>query len=354
MRFEELKHREWMKLYIPEASCAFGGDYCIHIRKGDPKRLIVYLDGGGVSWDRESAKWPSTPETIDKYHHVGLFRVCADTSPDVFSIRTDAGNGFHSTTDENPLRDWSEVMIPYATADFHTGTADLIFTAPDGSERVLHHHGYLNLMKILRIIRQYFPAVDRLLICGESAGAFGTAAVAGDIMDAFPECDDVTLLVDSALMSSDWSPSARDIWQSPPHIADAIKTENMVTDWFRALYEKYGNKPRYLFSCGCRDQTLVMFRVYAETGCFTIDREHAEMFCRNLRRMCMDLRAMTPNFSFYIHDFMAETLSPGVQHCIFGNATYTKGRMDGVSPMEWLRDAMAGKTYDVGMKLVDM
>ncbi len=352
MRIDELKHKEWQKIYVPEATCAFEGDYCFHVRRGDPKRLVFFLCGGGVSWNRESAKWPSTSETLDIYHHVGLYTVCADPRPEVFSIQTDAASGFHSTTEENPLCDWSEVMVPYATGDFHTGTNDLTFTAVDGRERVLHHHGYLNLLQVLKRARELFPKVERLLICGESAGAFGTAAVSGDIMDAFPECDDVSILADSALMSRDWSSSARDIWKSPPHIANAITTENMVTDWFRALYEKYGDKPRYLFSCGCRDEILVMFRVYAETGNFVIDPEYCEEFRKNLRRMCADLKALTPKFSFYIHDFMAETLAPGVLHCIFANSFYTKGSIDGVSPKEWLTDALNGTLYDVGMGLL--
>ncbi len=353
MDLSKLKHGEWCKFYIPEADCAFDGDYCIHVRKGDPKRLMIFLGGGGVSWDKESAKWPNTPETAEKYRHVGLYTVCADTQPEVFSIQTGIANGFHSVTEENPLCDWSEVMIPYVTGDFHTGTGDLIFTAIDGNERVLHHHGYSNLLKILDFIRPAFPAVEHLLICGESAGAFGTAAVAGDIMDAFPECGDATILADSAIMSYDWSRSVREIWQSPPHIADAVKTENMVTDWFRALYEKYGDKPRYLFSCGCRDQILVMFRIYAETGEFIIDAPHCEEFRGNLKRMCEDLRALSPRFSLYIHDFMADALAPGVQHCIFGNASFTDGRVDGVSPMEWLKDAMSGRMYDVGTGLLE-
>lgn len=354
MKLTDLNPFEWRKLYIPEATCAFGGDYCIHIRRGDPKRLVFFLCGGGVSWDRESAKWPSTQETAEKYGHVGLYTVVADTQPEVMSIVTGEQNGFHSATGENPLSDWSEVMVPYATGDFHTGTGDLAFTAADGSEKVLHHHGYLNLLKVLKLTRELFPKVERLLICGESAGAFGTAALAGDIMDAFPECGDVTILADSALMSYDWSGTVREIWQSPAHLANAVHTTNMVTDWFRAVYEKYGDKPRYLFSCGCRDHILILFRHYAETGLFTMDEALCEEFRGNLAKMCRDLKKMNPRFSFYIHDFMADVLAPGVLHCIFGNGYYTNGRIDGVSPKEWLADAMDDKLYDVGMGLLEM
>ena len=122
MELNDLQTGEWRKIYLPEASCAFDGDYCFHVRRGDASRLMIYLCGGGVSWDRDSAKWPSVPETSEKYGHVGLYTVCADTRPEVMSIQTGIESGFHSTTEENPLCGWSEIMIPYATGDFHTGT----------------------------------------------------------------------------------------------------------------------------------------------------------------------------------------------------------------------------------------
>ena len=66
-----------------------------------------------------------------------------------------------------------------------------------------------------------------------------------------------------------------------------------------------------------------------------------------------ELKELTPKFSFYIHDFMADELAPGVLHCSFANGFYTHGRIDGVSPKEWLEDAMNGKLYDVGMGLLE-
>ena len=353
MNVESLPQRQWHKIYIPEATCAFGDPYCFHVRRGDPAKLLFYLEGGGASWDRESAKWPNTAETRDVFHHGPLFSVVADSNPSESSIQTGAWSGLLSTTEENPLSDWSMVIVPYATGDFHTGTADLRFTAADGSERVLHHHGYLNLQKVLHIVRDLFPSPSRLLICGESAGAYGVAAVSGDVMDTFPACGDVTLLCDSALMSHDWSATVRDIWQAPSHIADAVKTENFVVDWFRALHEKYGDTPRYLYTCGSRDETLVTFGHYLDDGQFIQDETYCEMFRQALRKMCNELKAISPRFSLYIHDFEKERLAPGVKHCIFANGCYTAHAMNGITPLRWLADAMEDKLYHLGLELLD-
>ncbi len=352
MEFEAIKYKQWLKIYIPEATCAFGDPYCIHVKKGDPRKLVFYFCGGGASWDKESAKWPGSPETA-ALNHVGLYTICADPVPAMYSIETDENSGIHSTGEENPFADWSEVMIPYATGDFHTGTGDLHFTAADGSERVLHHHGYLNLQKVLKLTKELFPALDRLLICGESAGAFAVAALSGDVMDAYPNCEDVTILCDSAIVSYDgWKTTAHEIWQCPKHIADPVKSDNVVTDWFTALYEKYGDKPRYLFTCGCRDHVLMLFWHYMVDEQFILEEAYAVAFQKALGKMTDAFKALTPNFSLYIHDFMKEQCAPGVLHCIIGTPFYTQGMIDGVTPVKWLTDAMDGRGYDVGMGLL--
>ncbi len=354
MEFQDLQHKEWLKIYIPEAVCAFGGDYCIHVKKGDPKRLIFHLCGGGASWCEDSAKWPSVPETSEKYGHVGLYTVCGDPRPEVFSITTGEQNGLHSTTEENPFADWSEIMVSYVTGDFHAGTGDFTFIGADGQEHTIHYHGYTNLLAILKVAKDLFPALDQLLIYGESAGAFGVAAVSGDIMDAWPECEDVTILSDGAMMPYDgWSDTARRLWQCPDHIASAVHTDNITLDWFKALYSRFGDRPRYLFTCGCRDHVLMLFWHYATDGQFIIEESFGEAFRKNLQNMCKELKELTPKFSLYIHDFMKEELSPGVQHCIFGNESYTRRHIDGVSPAAWLVDAMNGKQYDVGLELLE-
>jgi hypothetical protein len=353
MNMPTLTHGQWNKIFLPEATCAFDAPYCIHVRPGDPRKLLFYLEGGGASWDRDSAKWPGLPETWETYNHPGLFSVIADENPSEDSIHTGAWSGILSVTEENPLADWSMVYVCYATGDFHTGTADLVFTAADGRERVLHHHGYLNLQKVLKLTRGLFPDVEQLMVAGESAGAYGVAAVSGDVMDAFPACDDVTLLCDSALMHHDWADTVRNIWQAPPHIADAVKSENFVVDWFRALHERYGDKPRYLYSCGHKDETLVTFGHYLDDGQFLQDETYCEMFRLALGKMCDELKAISPRFAVYVHDFEKERHAPGVKHCIFANGCFTGHDMNGITPKEWLNSAMRDELYDVGLELVE-
>ena len=107
-----------------------------------------------------------------------------------------------------------------------------------------------------------------------------------------------------------------------------------------------------LYACGCRDETLITFRHYIDDGRFIQEEAYADAFCAALCEMYRRLKASIPGFTAYIHDFEHERLAPGVKHCIFANGCYTGQAMGGVTPMQWLADAMDGRLYDVGEELL--
>ena len=354
MPLSNMKHLQWRKIYLPEARCALGGDYCIHVKKGDPTRLVFHLCGGGISWSKESAKWPMVREVAETYGQIGLYTIYADRHPELSSITTGERNGLHSTTPENPFAEWSEVMVPYVTADFHTGRADFPFTGADGKEYILHHRGYDNLQIILKLTKELFPSVDHLLISGESAGAFGVSANAAEIMGLYPACDDITILADSSFVPcEEWAEAAKTIWNTPPHITAHLKTDNMALDWLRALYAACGDKPRYLFCCGNYDHTLIEYWHYTKDGRFLMDEAYTKAFMSKLVHMCRELKSLSPRFGIYIHNFTHDVPNPCVRHCIFGNACFTKEEVGNVTPAAWLKDASEDRIYDVGMELLE-
>ena len=81
MKLQDLQYGEWRKIYLPEASCAFDGDYCFHVRRGDASRLMIYLCGGGVSWDRETLK-QRIDERLEKRLQQGMVKEVEDLLSD--------------------------------------------------------------------------------------------------------------------------------------------------------------------------------------------------------------------------------------------------------------------------------
>ena len=119
-----------------------------------------------------------------------------------------------AVADNNPFKDWSFIVIPYATGDFHAGTG--IY---EGKKKV-YHTGYNNYSAFIEKIKPYVGEPDTLLVTGFSAGGFATSLLADDVIDRFPSAGNVTVCVDSSLLLYDgWHDTAVDLWRTPSEIS---------------------------------------------------------------------------------------------------------------------------------------
>lgn len=345
----KLTPQTWNRYFLEDATCAFDAPYTLCLKKGNTNDLIVWLDGGGMAWDEESAGMPMLPHVFEVCRP-GLYKVEVENLPDDSFFTPDPTSGMRSAGKENPFRDWNVAFVSYGTGDFHTGTGDYEFTDFRGERCVAHMRGFHNLHASLKMILEAFPTADRLLICGESAGAFGVSAVAGEIIDAYPDCQNITVFSDSAMATYDnWKRTATELWHAPAHIVDAIKSEYVVVDWFTAMHKKYGNRVKYLFSCGSTDHVLAAYQNYMTGRYEGANEADLEYFRQCLTKQVAALKAITPDFGIYIHEFLKGQVGPGVLHCWLGCYFLTQGEVDGVVPVKWLMDAVEGNVYDVGM-----
>ena len=114
-----------------------------------------------------------------------------------------AQGGIGNTMEDNPFRNWSFIVIPYATGDFHSGTGTY-----EGEKKV-YHIGYKNYSAYIEQIKHYIGEPDTLLVTGFSAGGFATSLLADDVIDRFPNVKNVTVCVDSSLLLYDgWHETA--------------------------------------------------------------------------------------------------------------------------------------------------
>lgn len=91
--------------------------------------------------------------------------------------------GLASDVKDSPFGDWSMILFPYATGDFHAGTGEFHYTDKDGREKILYHNGYINYTAAMRQIIELagIENVDTVLVTGYSAGGWGAALLADDI-----------------------------------------------------------------------------------------------------------------------------------------------------------------------------
>lgn len=320
------------------------------VRIGEEKdNLLIYFNGGGVSWDAYMAAHPNGLFNAGQKDHF-YFNECEWLGDGVLE------NGIASREEGKPFRNWSVINLPYSTGDFHCGTGDFPYIALDGSKRILPHHGYTNTMAVLQMAKEYVGIPKRLLIAGTSAGGWGTALMAEDVIRSFDGCDDVTCLVDSSTaLKENWKEIARDVWQAPEHIVSRIHTEDLMLDSLEALYHTFRGKVRCLFDCSIRDIALAGLQNYIDGKEMKATRESGEQLERRLLQICRYMQETMPGSACY---FFTASSGDTVQdelgltkHGILEDAMAHEIRSEGKTVIEWLVNAMNGRVENIGLSL---
>ena len=169
-------------LYTPDATypsgvrpdgpaCIAGTEYSVFTRQGDPKKLLIFLQGGGACWQgfyncNVLADEQAPPEQ-------GPF-------PGVFD----------PTAADNPFADYSVVYMPYCDGSTFGGDNDVNDPAwqayiekelklpPGFGPPTRFHRGLRNASAGMDVAGEMFPDAKQITVMGHSAGGVGAAAFA--------------------------------------------------------------------------------------------------------------------------------------------------------------------------------
>ena len=339
MTYPELKGEPEVGSYYaisPEGALTSTGKQWHGIfKKGSENKTVVYFFGGGVSITEETSKRGKEFYAVDM------------TAQDFV-----AKGGIGSNADSNPFKNWNFVIVPYTTGDFHTGTAEFRYTE-NGKEKIIYHQGYKNYTLLMNSILKYVEDSETLLVTGFSAGGFATSLLADDVINYFPQANNITICVDSSLLLYDgWKESATNLWKSPKEISDRLSTNNIVLDSLTALHEKRGNQVKILFDCSYRDDTLQQYQGYINNGKMENNKANGDRFQADLKEMVAGLQTNIPNVGIYIWDYKADAETKNTQHTIISGDFLVKLEED-KSIADWLIDAVNGNVKTYGLHLLD-
>jgi len=333
-------------LVTPEGAVTSTGDQWVGaFKKGTENKLVVYFYGGGVSVDAYSAARGLSSHG-DEFFYFDDLTLWKQIAYKCFSA------GFGSDSENNPFREWSVVLLPYTTGDFHIGTGEFEYTDLKGNPATLYHHGYTNFKLFMDRVMPYLGNPETVVVSGSSAGGFGTAFLSEDITELFPEAKNFVTCVDASQLYWDKFPEVcKNVWKAPEHIANRFVSNNPVLDCLTALHQ---DKPyvKILFTCSIRDNALVSFNNYFEKGAKTPGtKEEGEIFQQRLCDFVKNLIAVDNNAGLFIWDDMiSDEETKLTAHTIETGENFLTDRSGNGTIAKWINDAVDGNIRVVGME----
>lgn len=168
--------------------CRDGSPTGVGIKVKNTKKLAIYLNGGGACFNKPTCD--ANPSSFNE--------------ADMFDLFNSAQNGiFDENNENNPIRDWSVMFIPYCTGDVHMGTRwqgrALDISKPQAFV------GAYNFEKALIFIQSYFKkqGVEEILLFGISAGGYGVYTNFLKLKQYFSSDVKITLINDSGPLIND-------------------------------------------------------------------------------------------------------------------------------------------------------
>lgn len=326
---------EWVWVEVPGATCRDGSPTGFGVRRNPASdKLFIYFEGGGACFSALTC---------------GLNP--ASYGEGNFGTWSNGGGRsgiFDAENDDNALRDWNAVYVPYCTGDVHAGDAadsDVPGpTAPKGQAFV----GYRNVGLYLDRIVPTFPNLTKVLVTGSSAGGFGATYNFDRIAQAF--CPTPAVLIDDSgpAMSDEYlAPCLQTRWREvwgldatlPAGCADCSGADGggIVNAW-TYLANRYPETRLGLLSTE-QDNTIRLFYGFGENDCANLDgivpiAMSGTKFAEGLEDLRQNYLTGSPVWSTYY--------APGMSHTFLGGSGYTSTTVDDVPLTEWVREMVEG------------
>ncbi len=304
----------------PWAVCSDGSPFRFYVCPGNPKKLVIFFQGGGACWDAGTCA-------------AGIHRARVE----VDELR--AAQGMHARWNfDNPFRGWTFVWIPYCSADIFWG--DAVRTYAPGL--TVHHRGANNARAALLWAYARVPDPEVVAVVGRSAGAYGSLMWAPHAMRRYPRARVVQMGdVGAGVMTDAFGRQGFDTW----NIAGALPEWVPATARLRSRPETLGVPQMYAEIARAYprnalsqfntvlDSTQIFFYALMK-GERTPSPATAAEWSAKMQASLRQIKSDAPNFFSYT--------APGSRHGILTFPEFYTETVGGVRFVDWLRQLLRG------------
>jgi hypothetical protein len=308
----------WLRFAVPGARCARGTPYAFWLHPASRAKLLLYFQDGGGCWSYATCAPGSS------------FFQDALRAPDSPSFPEEGILDLNAAS--NPFGDFSIVYVPYCTGDVHWGNHVQTYRDGHGRKLVIHHVGFDNASRVLRVIYARYPSPRQVFVTGCSAGSVGSAIFAPYVIRHYPHAT-VEQLGDSLAFVFPRPVDIRSGWQADRSLPRWIPAIRRLDPARLTMAEYYaavaGYYPAHTFAQFDYASDAVQTRYFAALGGKPDD------FPAALAASLAKIKRSTPNFRAYV--------APGSDHCVLPLARFFTTTVAGIPLADWTLGLAAGR-----------
>ncbi len=328
--------KEWNWFDIDGMICRDSSETGIAVRLGnESSKWVIFLQGGGACFVAQNCATNSSSYTEDNLNNAV------------------SNHGFmyegilNTDKEENIVKDWNFIFIPYCTGDVHSGSK-LNGQAVDvpGVQRFV---GNNNVDLVLEYMKPYFDHhnIDEMVITGTSAGGFGAHLTYYDFKELYPNLK-TYLINDSGPLLSD-----RAVFPNCLQIGFTLVFGiEYPQDLWNCCSPSYGLADVYTYGTDLYPDDKFALVSFTEDP---VIRNHFSAGQNNCTGGPISADAYRESLSHLRDNVLDPTgkistfYTPGEKHgFITNNEKYYNLEEDGYSVAEWMTSIMSGEVIHVG------
>lgn len=350
-RAVEANDHEWRTVPMHgQTLCSDGSPYSIFIKKGNSANLIIHFSGGGACWDNITCAAPISLASVFDGDTRQLKSFYFPSVPKIIpAILTGL---LDNEAESNPFKDWNVVFIPYCTGDLHIGNTTNSYSI-DGKQFEIHHNGRNNSLEALQWVFDNFENPGKVLVSGESAGAYGSAFWAPRVA-AHYESKKIYQLSDGSLLASNrWNEIVDTVWKAESESYLKFKIgKDIFEDVLLHQPDGLNDRIKHLHSNTVYDVVLTRFSA-ALNHTPTVTNEFIDDWSLNMRGSMKRLSESKLDYHYFLSDCKYDSKNHSTPHTLDG-FDYYNCTTDQISFPEWLKkNIIEDDSLSVGNKLLD-